>query len=71
MQTAMWMEVLGVDDKLNAFAGQGVKRQSIVGSNEVSAQFAHRYMVECLPVLGTALPDDLADVLFLQAIVGC
>ena len=71
MQTAMWMEVFGVDDKLNAFAGQGVKRQSIVGSNEVSAQFAHRYMVECLSVLGTALPDDLADVLFLQAIVGC
>ena len=54
------MEAFEVDDELYAFAGQGVECQGIVGSNKIGAQLAHGYMVECLSVLGAALPDGLA-----------
>jgi len=67
----VWVEVFGVNDELYAFAGQGVECQGIVGSDEVGAQFTHGYVVECLSVLGAALPDGLADVLFQQPVVGC
>lgn len=45
--------------------------QGIVGDDEVTAQFTHGYVVECLPVFDIALPDGAADVLLRQHIFGC
>ena len=71
VKPASLIQVRLVDKEFDTLSGEGLQFQGFVFGDEEFAKAADGGIVECLPVLGVASPQGLADGILAESVGGC